>query len=69
MATEEDPATHAEIGAVMALVGGCFAGLFWGRTLALFQRALRQVGESADYAAVARLALARSRDQTEGLKS
>jgi hypothetical protein len=50
-----DPATQAEIAGVMALVGGVFAGAFWGRTLALFRRALLGAGLSADWPAVARL--------------
>ena len=36
-------------------VGGVFAGAFWGRTLALFRRALLGAGLSADWPAVARL--------------
>jgi hypothetical protein len=58
-ATAGDPATQAEIASAMALVGGVFAGAFWGRTLALFRRALLGAGLSADWPAVARLALIR----------
>jgi hypothetical protein len=54
-----DPATQIEVAAVLALIGGVFAGLFWGRTLALFRRALRGAGLGDDWAAVARLALGR----------
>jgi len=40
-----DPATHAEIASAMALIGGVFAGLFWGRTLGQFRRALQADGQ------------------------
>ena len=54
-----DPAAQAEIAGALALIGGAFAGLFWGRTLALLRRALQGAGASADWAALARLAFAR----------
>jgi len=59
LAVTPDPATQAEIAGALALIGGGFAGLFWGRTLALFRRALLGAGRSADWAALSRLALAR----------
>jgi multisubunit Na+/H+ antiporter MnhC subunit len=59
LAMASDPATQAEIAGALALIGGAFAGLFWGRTLALFRRALLGAGASADWAALARLAFAR----------
>ena len=55
LAIEVDPAAQAQIAHAMTLVGGAFAGLFWGRILTLFRRALGRAGESGDYASVARL--------------
>jgi len=63
LAVEDDPAAHAGIATAMTLLGGGFAGLFWGRTLALFRRALGRAGEGGDYASVAR-ALARREGAT-----
>jgi hypothetical protein len=59
-AMASDPATQGEVAAVLALIGGVFAGMFWGRTLALFRRALRGAGLSDDWTALARLALGRA---------
>jgi len=67
LAVGTDAAAHAGIATVMTLVGGGFAGLFWGRTLTLFRRALGLAGEGGDYASVARL-LARPA-QREGATS
>jgi hypothetical protein len=58
-ATATDPAMQVEIAAVLAVIGGVFAGLFWGRTLAMFRRALRGAGLSDDWTALTRLALGR----------
>ena len=55
LSIEVDPAAQAQIAHAMTLVGGAFAGLFWGRILTLFRRALGRAGESGDYASVARL--------------
>lgn len=52
-------AVHAEFASATALAGGVFAGLLWGRTLTQFRRALRSAGLAADWAAAARLAVAR----------
>jgi hypothetical protein len=47
LALNSDIAVHAEIAAALAAVGGLFAGLFWGRTLGQFARALQADGEPA----------------------
>ena len=60
LATASDPATQAEIASGLALIGGVFAGAFWGRTIGLFRRALLGAGLSADASALARLALTRA---------
>jgi hypothetical protein len=59
VAMASDPATQSEAAAAVAVIGGLFAGLFWGRTLGLFRRALRGAGRSDDWAALTHLALAR----------
>jgi hypothetical protein len=40
-------------------IGGLFAGLFWGRTLRQFQRALQADGRSATIANLAALLIGR----------
>jgi len=50
---------HALIASASALVGGVFAGLFWGRTLTQFRRALDAAGLDAGWADAARLAFLR----------
>ena len=52
-------AGHAEIASVVVAVGGLFAGLFWGRTLRQFQRALQADGRPATVGALVALVLAR----------
>ena len=46
---------HAQIASASAVVGGVFAGLFWGRTLRQFQRALQAEGLSTTFANLAAL--------------
>lgn len=55
LAVEADASAHATIASGMTLIGGAFAGLFWGRTFVLFRRALAGAGERSDLAAVGRL--------------
>lgn len=45
LALNPDVTVHAEIASAMAAAGGLFAGLFWGRTLGQFARALQADGE------------------------
>jgi hypothetical protein len=52
-------AAHAELASVAVAIGGLFAGLFWGRTLRQFQRALQAVGRSATVADIAALVVGR----------
>jgi hypothetical protein len=40
---------------VAVAIGGLFAGLFWGRTLRQFQRALQADGRSATFTSLAGL--------------
>jgi hypothetical protein len=60
---------HAEIASASALVGGVFAGMFWGRTLTQFRRALDAAGLSADWADAARLAFFRPAASADGAAS
>ena len=48
-------AAHAELASVAVAIGGLFAGLFWGRTLRQFQRALQADGRSATFTSLAGL--------------
>ncbi len=52
LAIDADPAARFEIACAMAATGGLFSGLFWGRTLGQFQRALQAEGEPADLAGI-----------------
>ena len=61
LAMNPDAAVHTEISAAMAAVGGLFAGLFWGRTLGQFVRALQADGEPVTLGALVDLVAARSR--------
>jgi hypothetical protein len=55
LALTSGAAAHAELTSVAAAIGGLFAGLFWGRTLRQFQRALQADGRSATVANLAAL--------------
>ena len=57
---------HAEIASGAALVGGVFAGMFWGRTLTQFRRALDAAGLSAGWVDAARLAFFRPAARADG---
>jgi hypothetical protein len=59
LALTADIAVHAEIAAALAVVGGLFAGLFWGRTLGQFARALQADGEPATLRGLVDLVVAR----------
>ena len=59
LALNSDPTVHAEIAAALAAVGGLFAGLFWGRTLGQFARALQADGEPVTLRGVVDLVVAR----------
>ena len=59
LALNSDIAVHAEIAAALATVGGLFAGLFWGRTLGQFARALQADGEPATLRGLVDLVAAR----------
>jgi hypothetical protein len=48
-------AAHTELASVAVAIGGLFAGLFWGRTLRQFQRALQADGRSATFTSLAGL--------------
>ena len=60
LAVIDEPLLHGQIAWLMTVVGGLFAGMFWGRTLFQFQRALHAAGAPADLAAIANLALGRA---------
>lgn len=55
LAVDADPAQRAIVAIAMTIAGGIFAGLFWGRTLTQFRRALTAAGERADFSSVVRL--------------
>lgn len=63
LAMTADAAVHAELASAMTAVGGLFAGIFWGRTLGQFQRALKADGQPATLANLADLVLARGGDR------
>ncbi len=52
-------AAHAELATVVVAIGGLFAGLFWGRTIRQFQRALQADGRPATVGALVGLVVAR----------
>ena len=51
------------------MVGGVFAGLFWGRTLTQFRRALEAADVGAGWADAARLAFLRPAASADGATS
>ena len=55
LAMATDLAVRAELASALAASGGLFAGLFWGRTLGQFQRALRTDGQPVSFATLASL--------------
>ncbi|THD45161.1 MAG: hypothetical protein E7774_08675 [Bradyrhizobium sp.] len=55
LAMASDPGAHAEIASALALAGGVFAGLFWGRTLTQFRRAFIAAGLYAGWSSLPRL--------------
>jgi hypothetical protein len=59
LALTSGAAARAEIASVAVAIGGLFAGLFWGRTLRQFQRALQADGQSATFANLAALLVGR----------
>jgi hypothetical protein len=59
LALTSGAAAHAELASVVVAIGGLFAGLFWGRTLRQFQRALQADGRTATVAALAALVVGR----------
>jgi hypothetical protein len=59
LALNSDVAVHAEIAAALAAAGGLFAGLFWGRTLGQFARALQADGELVTFRGLVDLVVAR----------
>ena len=59
LALTSGAAAHAEIATVVVAIGGLFAGLFWGRTLRQFQRALQAGGRPATVGALVALVVAR----------
>ncbi len=60
LALTPDVVAHAELSSLMAAVGGLFAGVFWGRTLGQFQRALQADGQPFTLANLTDLVLART---------
>jgi hypothetical protein len=66
LALNPDLVVHAEISAAMAAVGGLFAGLFWGRTLGQFARALQADGEPVTLRGLVDLVTARSSPSAPG---
>jgi hypothetical protein len=66
LALAADAAARADVASLMTAAGGLFGGIFWGRTLRQFQRALQSDGQAATLANLARLVLApRAKDATE----
>jgi hypothetical protein len=59
LALTSGDAAHAELASVVIAIGGLFAGLFWGRTLRQFQRALQADGRSATIADLSALIFGR----------
>ncbi len=55
IATANGPSQAAYYASLSAAIGGGFAGLFWGRTLTQFRRALSGAGRPSDWGAVAAL--------------
>ena len=55
LAVDSDVFQRAVLVSAMTSVGGAFAGLFWGRALTLFRRALAAAGERSDIASAAKL--------------
>jgi hypothetical protein len=55
LALTSGAAAHAEVASMAVAIGGLFAGLFWGRTLRQFQRALQADGRSATFTSLAGL--------------
>ena len=60
LAISDEPVFRAQLAIALAGVGGMFAGLFWGRTLTQFQRALSASGARSGLADLRDLALGRS---------
>ena len=60
LAIGDDPLFRANLAIAMAGAGGLFAGMFWGRTLTQFQRALIASDAPSDLAAIRDLALGRT---------
>lgn len=50
LALATDVVARAELSSALAASGGLFAGIFWGRTLGQFQRALRADGQQVTLA-------------------
>ena len=59
LALTSGAAAHAEMATVVVAIGGLFAGVFWGRTLRQFQRALQADGRPATVGALVALVVAR----------
>ena len=59
LARSSGATVHAEVASAAVAIGGVFAGLFWGRTLRQFQRALQADGRSATIANLAALLIGR----------
>jgi hypothetical protein len=62
-----DVTVHAKIAGAMAAAGGLFAGLFWGRTLGQFARALRADGAPVTLRGVLDLVTARPSPSAPGV--
>ena len=69
LALTPDVVAHAELSSLMAAVGGLFAGVFWGRTLGQFQRALQAGGQPFTLANLTDLVLARTGKTAPGAVS
>ena len=66
LALEADITVHAEIASAMAAASGLFAGLFWGRTLGQFARALQADGEPVTLRGLVDLVTARPSPSAPG---
>jgi len=68
LALTSDVSVHAELTSAVVAIGGLFAGLFWGRTLRQFQRALQADGRPATVANLAALVLRRGATAPETVR-
>jgi hypothetical protein len=68
LALSSGGAARAELTSAVVAIGGLFAGLFWGRTLRQFQRALQGDGRPATVANLVALVLRRGASAPETVR-